>query len=413
MTTDLVDPYILLLTLVGALMLGVAALPLLVRRLPLSAPVILLVLGGLLGAVGAAGSVPKPYEHPEVVERVTEFLVIVSLMGAGLKLDTPIGWRRWAVSWRLLGISMPLSIAAIAWLGWAVLGLDAASAVLLGAVLAPTDPVLAADVQVSRPGQGDGPRVRFALTSEAGLNDGLAFPFVNLAVAMSLHVPTPGVWTLEWLAVDVVWKLALGVAVGWALGRLAGWLLFRLPHGTGLAESRDGFVAVGLTVLAYGLTEIVHGYGFLGVFVAAITLRAAERDHEYHQRLHDFAEEIERVTLAILLLLLGVTFVGLLLAFVSLTVLLAALAILLVIRPLAGILGLIGSGEPWPDRLAIAFFGIRGMGSFYYLAYAVNAASFAHTDVLWVTVTLVVVLSVLIHGVSATPALSRLDSGAR
>jgi NhaP-type Na+/H+ or K+/H+ antiporter len=276
-------------------------------------------------------------------------------------------------------------------------------------VLAPTDPVLAADVQVGRPGEGDGPRVRFALTSEAGLNDGLAFPFVNLAIAASLHAAEPGTWLLEWLAVDVVWKLLAGVAVGWAVGRLSGWLLFRLPHGAGLAESRDGFVAVGLTLLAYGVTELVHGYGFIGVFVAALTLRTVERDHRYHRHLHDFAEEIERLSLALLLLVLGASFVSLYLQQVSLAIVAAALLILLVVRPLAGYLGLLGTTGPPPERLAIAFFGIRGMGSFYYLAYAVTAAEFEHTATLWLVVMVVVVLSILIHGASATPALRRLE----
>jgi NhaP-type Na+/H+ or K+/H+ antiporter len=404
-----IDPYILSLTFFGALMLGVAALPRLVHRLPLSVPVILLLLGAALGAFGLGDELPGLDKHPEVTERVTEFLVIVSLMGAGLKLDTPIGWRSWGVAWRLLGIAMPLSIAAIALLGWGLLGLAPASALLLGAVLAPTDPVLAADVQVGRPGAGDGPRVRFALTSEAGLNDGLAFPFVNLAIAAALHGAAPGMWLLEWLAVDVVWKLLAGVAVGWSVGRLSGWLLFRLPGGAGLAESRDGFVVVGLTILSYGLTELLHGYGFLGVFVAAITLRAVERDHEYHQRLHDFAEEIERLTLAFLLLLLGASSIGLFLHQITAPVLLAALLVLLAIRPAAGLIGFAGGDDTMRDRLAISFFGIRGMGSFYYLAYAVTAAPFEDARTLWVVVTVVVVLSILIHGISATPAMRRLD----
>jgi NhaP-type Na+/H+ or K+/H+ antiporter len=411
MTAHLVDPYIVLLSLLGTLMLGVAALPLLVRRLPLSVPVILLAVGGVIGAFTEQGVLPGLQDVPEVTERAAEFLVLVSLMGAGLKLDTPIGWRAWAPTWRLLGIAMPLSIAAIALVGWGMLGLTPAVALLLGAVLAPTDPVLAADVQVGRPGEGDASRVRFALTSEAGLNDALAFPFVNLALALALHDTRPGVWLLEWLTVDVVWKLAAGAAVGWATGRLAGWLLFRLPSGTGLAESRDGFVVLGLTVLAYGLTEIVHGYGFLGVFVAALTMRNVERDHEYHQNLHDFAEEIERLTMAVLLLLLGASFVGELLPLVSGRALATALVILLVIRPLAGYLSLVGSDETAPDRLGMAFFGIRGMGSFYYLAYAVTSEGWREdAGGLWMTVTLVVVLSILIHGVSATPIMDRLES---
>ena len=400
----LFDPYILLLTLIGALVLASAGLPRLIGELPLSVPMVLLALGGVAGLLDIVTPLPKLSDYPQVTEHVTEFMVIVSLMGAGLKLDTPFGWRRWAITWRLLGIAMPLSILAIALIGWGVLGLAPASALLLGAMLAPTDPVLASDVQVGRPGEGDGPRVRFALTSEAGLNDGLAFPFVHLAIAWTLHAAEPGSgWLLHWLAIDVAWKIVAGVLVGWAAGRLAAKLLFRLPSGTGLAEGEDGFVIVGLTILSYGLTELAHGYGFLGVFVAALTVRASEREHAYHQKLHDFAVEIEHLALAVLLLLVGASFTSQLLYLVNGAMLLTAVLILFVVRPLSGLISLTGFRTPLLDRVAVSFFGIRGMGSFYYLAYAVTAAGIADVGELWAAVTLVVVLSILIHGASARP----------
>ena len=153
---------------------------------------------------------------------MTEFVVIVALMGAGLKLDRPLGWHSWLITWRLIGVAMPITIAAIALLGWGWLGLDLASALLLGAALAPTDPVLASDVQVGPPKSGEEDEVRFALTSEAGLNDGLSFPFVYLAIAVSLSQVTGKFWFREWLLVDVVWKLAAGIGVGWLVGRLMG-----------------------------------------------------------------------------------------------------------------------------------------------------------------------------------------------
>ena len=187
------------------------------------------------------------------------------------------------------------------------------------------------------------------------------------------------------------------------------WLLFRLPSGTGLAESQDGFVVVGSPCWPTALTELVHGYGFLGVFVAALTLRAAERRHEFHQQLHDFAEEIEQLALAVLLLLLGASFTSLFSALVTGPMLLAALLILFVVRPLAGLVSLVGSPARHRERAAIAFFGIRGMGSFYYLAYAVTAAGISEAGELWATVTLVVVLSILVHGISADPSSSSLE----
>ena len=156
----------------------------------------------------------KPLESRVYTERITEFVLIISLMGAGLKLDRPVGWQRWAVTWRLLGISMPLTIAAIAALGWGLLGLGLASAILLGAALAPTDPVLASDIQVGPPNTEEEDEVRFALTSEAGLNDGLSFPFVNLAIAIAVYQGTAESWFQNWFLISVVWKLGAALVIG-------------------------------------------------------------------------------------------------------------------------------------------------------------------------------------------------------
>lgn len=409
MSAVLTESYFPLLTIIGLVVLAMATLPRLLRELPFSVPMILIAIGAAVGLVGGAEVIPGLHENPEIAERVTELLVIVSLMGAGLKLDTRLGLKRWGVTWRLLGIAMPLSIAGIALVGSTVLGLPVATAVLLAAVLAPTDPVLASDVQVGKPGTGDGPRVRFALTSEAGLNDGLAFPFVHLAIAWTLHEHLAFGWLAEWFAVKVLWKIAAGVAVGYALGRLAGWFLFRLSADAGVAQTKDGFVVVGLTVLSYGATELVQGYGFLGVFVAALTLRSIERDHEYHQHLHAFAEEIERLALAVLLLLLGASFAVQFAQFVTWPIIAAALLILFVVRPLSGLISLLGERDSLADRVAVAFFGIRGMGSFYYLAYALTAATFEEAGVVWTTVMLVVVLSIFVHGATVTPVMRSIE----
>lgn len=203
--------------------------------------------------------------------------MIIALMGAGLKLDRPLGWRSWRITWRLLAVTMPLLILLITLLGCGLLGLPLASAVLLGALLAPTDPVLASDIQVGPPGSENEDEVRFSLTSEAGLNDGLAFPFINLAVAMTL-ADSPG-WTWKWLGVDVVWKIGAGIFIGWAIGYGLGLLTFRLPSRAKLSRTGDGFVVLGMTAIAYGVTEMAHGYGFLAVFVAALALRKVERSH--------------------------------------------------------------------------------------------------------------------------------------
>jgi NhaP-type Na+/H+ or K+/H+ antiporter len=405
-----VNWYIVLLTCLGLLILAVAWLPTLLRQLPLSLPIICVGFGFALFSMPGTGAEPDLLEHPHLTERLTELIVIVALMGAGLKLNRPPGWQSWMITWRLLAITMPLSIAGIALLGWWALGLAPAAALLLGAVLAPTDPVLASDVQVGPPHDPEEDDVRFSLTSEAGLNDSLAFPFVNLAVAMALHGTAVGSWTLEWLALDVAWKIAAGVVVGLLVGHALGLLIFRYIEHSRLPESGDNLVALGITLLAYGLTELAHGYGFLAVFIAALTLQRWERSHHSRGRLHEFAEQIERLLMMMLLVLFGGAVAGGLLAPLTWPGALAGLACLLLVRPLAGLIGLAGADRPLDERAAISFFGIRGVGSFYYLAYAYNAAEFgAETEFLFAVVGFVVLVSIVLHGVTSTPTMRYLE----
>jgi sodium/hydrogen antiporter len=405
-----VNSYVLLLTCLGLLTLAVAWLPTLLRQLPLSLPIICVAFGFALFSTLGTGTAPDLLAHPHLTERMTELIVIVALMGAGLKLNRPPGWRRWIITWRLLAITMPLSIAGIALLGVWGLGLAPAAALLLGAVLAPTDPVLASDVQVGPPHDPEEDEVRFSLTSEAGLNDGLAFPFVNLAVAVAAHGMAVGSWTLEWLAVDVVWKIAAGIVVGLLVGQGLGLLIFRYVEHTRLPESGDNLVVLGITLLAYGLTELAHGYGFLAVFVAALTLQRWERSHHCRTRLHEFAEQIERLLMMILLVLFGGAVAAGLLEPLTWPAALAGLACLLLVRPLAGLIGLAGTSRPLDERAAISFFGIRGIGSFYYLAYAYNAAEFEpEAEFLFAVVGFVVLVSIVLHGVSSTPAMRYLE----
>jgi NhaP-type Na+/H+ or K+/H+ antiporter len=331
-------------------------------------------------------------------------------MGAGLKIDRPFALRRWRLTWRLLGIAMPLTILSLTLLGQVLLGLGLATALLLGAALAPTDPVLASDVQVGPPGEGLEDEVRFALTSEAGLNDGLAFPFVLLAIALALAAETDKPWFADWLRVAVVWKIAAGIGVGYAVGRVLGWLTFHLPNRAKISRTGDGFVALGITCLAYGAAELAHGYGFLSVFVAALALRAAERGSKYHQKLHDFAEELERLLMMVLLVAFGGAMAagGLFRALTFEAAVFALMAILLV-RPLSGWIGLLGSGRPRTERAVISFFGIRGLGSVYYLAYALGRAPFEAPDLVWSTLGLTILLSIVLHGISVTPVMRWLD----
>lgn len=405
------DPYIVVLAGFGALVLMTAWLPMVLKELPLSLPIVCVGIGAaLFWAPVVPGLAPDPRAHPVLTERLTELVVIISLMGAGLKIGRAIGWRSWIITWRLLGLAMPLTIAALALLASGLLGLGAASALLLAAALAPTDPVLASDVQVGPPGSGEEDETRFALTSEAGLNDGLAFPFVHAAIAVAVASQTGKPWVWDWFTTAVAWKLAAGIGAGWAIGAGLGWLVFHMPNRAKLSRTGDGFVALGITCLAYGLTEIVGGYGFLAVFIAALALRAAERNHDYQQKLHDFAEELERLLMMVLLGLFGGALSGgNLLRALDWSVVAFALAAIFLVRPLSGWLGLAGTGCPAEERATISFFGIRGLGSFYYLAYGLTHAEFERADLLWSTVSLIVLISVCLHGVTVTPVMRYLD----
>ena len=406
---DLID---LTYALVGVGALLAALLPRLLADRPLSMPIVFLALGAAMFAVAGDLPSPDPIRYPDVAERLTEIGVIVALMGAGLKLDRRLGWRSWSSTWRLLAVAMPLTIGATAVLGWWWLGLAPAAALLLGSSLAPTDPVLASDVQVGEPGgDEDGEdEVRFALTSEAGLNDALAFPFVYAAIHMAVAGADPRGWIGGWVLSDVLVKLTVGVVGGVLVGRLLGALFFRarsekLP----LASHAEGFVALAATFLAYGLTEVAGGYGFLAVFVCARSIRGSERGHEYHQVLHDFVEQIERLLTVLLLVLFGGAVVRGLLAPLTWQIVLLGLAVVLVVRPLSAWISLRGGRGSEGERFAIAAFGIRGIGSFYYLAYATAEADFAGVEQVWAAAGFVVIVSVLAHGVAATPIMRRLD----
>lgn len=398
----------------GLATLLAALLPGLLRRAPISLPMVFLAAGGTIFALFPALPDPDPRVSSVFTVHVTELCVIVSLMGAGLALNRPLGWRRWATTWRLLSITMPLSMVLVGVLGWGVLGLSVAGALLLAATLAPTDPVLATEVQVAEPvedPEGADDEARFALTSEAGLNDGLAFPFAYAAIAISLVGAAPGGWLAHWLAVDVCWRLLVAVLLGWAIGRLLRYLFFAARSKRfRLAEQAEGFVALSATFLAYGVTELANGYGFVAVFVCACTIRTGERSHSYHRVLHGYVQQLERLlTVLIVILIGGAATTGLLAGMDWREVLVAAL-FLVVVRPVAGLAGLLGGRTGPRERAVISFFGVRGVGSLFYVAFAVQHGSFAdEQDSLWRIVALVVIGSIVIHGLTATPVMLYLD----
>ena len=406
------------LVVVGLSILGVALLPRVLADHPITVPMAYLGLGVAVFSVPIGLPSPDPLQYPELATRLAELGVIVALMGVGLKLDRRPGLRRWETTWRLLGVAMPLSIAGAALLGWWATSLLAPAAMLLGAVIAPTDPVLASEVQVEPPGAseedealedagGGRDEIRFALSSEAGLNDGFAFPFTYLAVMMALVGTAPANWLGEWLLVDVAYRIVVGAAAGLAIGRVLAWLIFASTPETHLAQSMKGLEALAGVFLAYGLTELVGGYGFIAVFVASTVIRDFERSHDYNRPLHDVAEKAEQLLMAAIMVLFGGAVASGLLAPLTLPAILAGLAIVLVVRPLAGTVALVGFDRHWAERAAIAFYGIRGIGSFFYLAYALTQAPFRDADLLWALVGFVVLFSILLHGVTADPVLAR------
>lgn len=403
------------LLVAGLAVLGATILPRLLARRPLTLPVALVALGVIVFALPLGLDAPDPVGlHAPLVERLTELGMIIALFACGLKLDRPLGWRTWRSTWLLLGIAMPLTIVAAAALGWWA-GLPAATAVLLGAVIAPTDPVLASDVQVGPPRQhasgcGEEDEVRFSLTAEAGLNDGLAFPFTNIAILMAVAGIAPSNWIGEWLMVDVAYRIVVGTlagaAIGWAFSRL----LFRTPVETHLAEALGGPAALAVTLISYAVTELVGGYGFIAVFVSALAIRNAEREHEYHEHLHDFAEEGERLLMAAILVGLGGSLMGGILSPLDWSLVLVGLVLVFLVRPGVGNLALRGNRSlSRPERWGMSFFGVRGIGSLYYLTHALEEASFPQAERLWALVVFVVVVSVIVHGLTATPLLARID----
>ncbi|GHB11616.1 cation:proton antiporter [Modicisalibacter luteus] len=391
----------------GLLILLVAWFPIFIRNLPLTLPIICVAIGyGFFHLMDESGLTPRDY--PQALTFLTELTIIVSLTGAGLSIDKRLKWREWANTFRLIGLAMPLSIAAIAALGAFFLGLPWETAALIGAALAPTDPVLAADVRVGPPQAEPEDEVRFSLTSEAGLNDGLAFPFTFLAIGLAAHGASWGPWTWEWLILDVVWRVAAGFAAGWVVGSMLGNIVYRMRHKI-IARTGQGFASLGITFVAYAGAELIHGYGFVAVFVAALVMRRRDNHNEYNHRLYDFTEQAEHLLMMTLLVLFGGSLAGPLLDGLTWPIVAAAIVVLFVIRPVVGMLSLVGSGMRRCERSIVSLFGIRGVGSFYYLSYATNIEDFGEVDTAWTLISLVVLLSIVSYGMLSAPLMGWMD----
>jgi len=401
--------YNLWLVILAVSILAVAWLPSLLEKYPLSYPILFVIGGWLLYQLPISLPSPSPLAHPELTTHLTELCVIVALTGTGLKIDRKFSWRGWRVPLRLIWLTMIVTISVFAFTAWQWAGWPVATAMLLAASLAPTDPVLAGDVQVGDPNEGGEDTVRFALTAEAGLNDGMAFPFVFLAIGLAKATTTGPDLLGNWLLHDLLIRVGVGVLVGWLSGRLLAYLIFGLPKRISIKTTAYGFVALAVTLISYGVTELVHGYGFLAVFIAAVTIRNHERTHEYHTYMHAFSDQIERLLVALLLLLFGGTLATGLLQALTLPDALLGLFLVFIIRPLLGWLTLWKTNTRGLRRWIIAGFGIRGIGSMFYIAFGLQEAAFAEPERIWALTGWVILVSVFLHGILATPVMKRLD----
>ena len=422
--------------IVGVLLVVMALSGSVLARLPLSTAMLYLMVGLAVSPWGIGLLSADSAKHSAVLETITEVVVVISLFSAGLKLSSALSDRRWLLPVRLAVVSMVFTVLAIAAVGSMLLGLSLGAAILLGGILAPTDPVLASDVQVHTPGDRD--KLRFSLTGEGGLNDGTAFPFVMLGLGL-LGLHDLGEFGWRWVAFDVVWGVACGIAVGAGLGLAVGRLVLFLRREHHEAVGLDDFLALGLVALSYGVALMLKGYGFLAVFAAGVALRhlverqtstpaasqkaveqaavepdttaaeqaAVDREHAPTYMVHavlGFNQQLERigevtVVIAIGALLWAVAWHPAVWWFVPL--------LLLVIRPLSVALGLAGSSASNDQRLLIGWFGIRGIGSLYYLMYAANhGLAPALADELTSLTLSVVVASIVVHGISVTPLMA-------
>ncbi|MES2280539.1 MAG: cation:proton antiporter [Pseudomonadota bacterium] len=403
-----------------------------IKRLPLSAAMLYLGIGIAIGPWGLGLLVLRPTRDVVLLERLTEVAVLISLFTAGMKLELPLSDKRWRIPLQLATVSMVITVAVIAAIGIGLMGMSPGAAILLGAILAPTDPVLASEVQVANPGDRD--RLRFGLTGEGGLNDGAAFPFVMLGLGLlGLHELGEMGW--RWIAVDVLWAVAGGLGMGYLLGHVVGRgiLYLRVRHKEALGS--DEFIALGLIALTYGVALLCQTYGFLAVFAAGLALSRIDRHgmsqpaidapvntdantealqtsesaapstmmravQRFNAQLENFAEVV--IVLAVGALIAVVPFRWEVLWFTPL--------LFLVVRPAAVVAGLLGTGIRGQQRRLMAWFGIRGIGSIYYLLYAIrHDISNALAEQLLSLVIAVVVASVVVHGISVTPLMKKYE----
>jgi NhaP-type Na+/H+ or K+/H+ antiporter len=432
---------------VGGLLLFMALSSAYLRKLPITTSAVYLGFGLAVGPIGLGWVRIDLVEYHAAFEHLTEIAVITSLFVGGLKLRLPFRNPAWVAAFRLAGPVMVASIAAVAVFSHYVFGFAWPVAFFLGAVLAPTDPVLASTVSVADSADQD--RMRYGLSGEAGFNDGAAFPFVIFALLWMEH-DTLGSWVGGWAISRIVWAIPAGLIAGYFLGkgvgRLAIWLRARHQD----TEAPDDFLALSLIALAYVIAETLGGWGFLAAFTAGVGFRRAEMKTVLENPVGEFAdasaemdsvepvahppaedlvginvneEELKHPTKAAgvvvseivsfgdtaerLLEVMMVVIVGICVSmYWDWRAVPIALALFFVFRPLAVLIFLTRTPTGMLQRLMMGWFGIRGIGSLYYLSYALSHGLKDNVaDITAVTLS-VIALSILIHGVSSQPILN-------
>jgi NhaP-type Na+/H+ or K+/H+ antiporter len=422
--------------LVGGLLLVRALTAPMLQRLPVTPAIVYLTVGLLVGPTVLNLFHFNPLQESALLEVLTEVVVLISLFSAGVKMPVPFSFARWRTPILLATVSMAVSVGLVAAFAYFLLGLPLGAGVLLGAILAPTDPVLATDVQTRHPGDRD--QLRFTLTCEAGMNDGSAFPFVMLGMGL-LGLHELGELGLRWALVDVLWATVAGVAIGILSGIALAYLAHKLRGTPPRHKLMDDFLGLGLIGVVYGLSVLVDAWGFLAVFFAAVALRQTELkladatkdsadlidpgpppsqqiDAEVASPDNDpaptvsegslvFKEHLERLSELMLILLIGGT---LFLDSWSWRAVGLALFLFIVARPASVLVGLLGTRTAWPIRGMVGWFGVRGIGSLYYLMYAIQHGLPEDLAMDLIQLTLIAVtLSILVHGTSVKPLMRR------
>jgi NhaP-type Na+/H+ or K+/H+ antiporter len=397
------ETYIIDLLVIGLLLLLVTSGSGWIARLPLSHALIYLLVGLALGPYGFGLIHFRP--NAEFIERFTEFGVIVSLFGCGLKMNRPLKFWHWQTTARLIGFLMPISIGLIALVGHWLLQMDWGEAILLGAILAPTDPVLASEVQLGDPKDKD--ELRFGLTSEGGFNDALAFPFVYFGLH-AIEDSNWDNWLRDWILVDLVWAIAIAIVTGLVVSKGVVWLDHQIQKKQPAEAAFENFLTLSTILLAYSVTEMVNGYGFLAVFVAGYFTQSSyySEQEKRHEEL-EFTKQVEKLLEVGIMILLGTLLLVEPIVTYSGQALLVAILLFFIIRPLGTWLSLLGSRLSFKTRLLLGWFGIRGVGSLYYLTYAFGYGLKGNMgeQIAWITY-IIVILSIIIHGVSATPLMN-------